>query len=55
MKRADLIEIIEAAQSAMQIVLDNWDHGDLASAIRNMQEVKTTSVDPAIAWWESDD
>jgi hypothetical protein len=55
MKRRDLIEVIQSSQIAMKAVLDNWEKGDLAAAVRELQAVKTNEVDPAIAWWESDE
>lgn len=55
MKRGDLIQVIECCQGAMQRVLDNWEKGDLAAAVREMKEVKEREVDPAIEWWENDD
>lgn len=54
MGRDDLIEVIESCQTAMQAVLDNWEKGDLAEAVRELQAVKINEVDPAIAWWNED-
>ena len=55
MKRSDLIQVIEAAQLAAQLVLDNWEGSGLAEAVRNLQSVMDEDINPAIAWWESDD
>jgi hypothetical protein len=54
MKRGELINALEQAQSAMRNVIAVWEKGDLAAAIREMQEVLAEEVDPAIAWWESE-
>jgi hypothetical protein len=53
-KRSDLMDVICVAQSAMQNVLDNWEKGDLAGAIRNMESVLHEQIEPTIQWWESD-
>jgi len=54
MKRSDLIDVIYCAQGCMKRVLDNWETGDLAAAVRELKEIKENEVDPAIQWWESD-
>ena len=55
MKRGELIQVIESAQAAMQNVIAVWEKGDLAAAIRELQEVLDEEINPAIAWWESDE
>jgi hypothetical protein len=55
MKRSDLIDAIYCAKGAIEKVLENWETGDLAGAVNELRLVKEQELDPAIAWWESDE
>lgn len=52
MKRRDLIAVIELADIAMQDVIDCWEHGDLAAAMRRLVVAKMETA--AVLGWESD-
>ncbi|MGX9944922.1 hypothetical protein ACTG4Q_20890 [Bradyrhizobium denitrificans] len=54
MKRSDLIEVIYSANLAIKRVLDHWQKGDLAAAIRELEAVNNNEIEPAIEWWESE-
>jgi hypothetical protein len=54
MKRGELIQALEAAQTVMQNAIACWEKGDLAAAMREMQTALDDIVNPAIAWWESE-
>lgn len=55
MKRSDLINVIYAARNAAQGVVDNWEKGDLAAAVRELDAVLQHDIADAIKWWESDE
>lgn len=54
MKRTDLMDVIYAADSAIKRVLETWQKGDLAGAVRELQAVKDGEIKSAIEWWESE-
>jgi hypothetical protein len=55
MKRSDLMDVIISADAAIQNVLEGWENGDLAAAVRHLKEVRDESIHPAIEWWNSDE
>ena len=54
MKRCDLVEVIQALDASIRNVLDNWSEGDLAAAVRDLEQTRKDYAVPALAWWESD-
>jgi hypothetical protein len=53
-KRTDLMDVIYSADAAIKHVLENWQKGDLAGAVRELQAVKDGDIKSAIEWWESE-
>lgn len=55
MKRSDLIDVIERVHDAARAVIDNWDKGDLAGAVRDLEAADIEFAKPALEWWASDE
>lgn len=55
MRRSHLIAVIEALHVAIGEVVANWETGDLAGAVHELEIVDKEHAVPALAWWEADE